>query len=441
MSGTDAATAGAATTTGSAAGPATAESGGPTADRSPATDAPAADAIADADGTTDGGATAPGVDGESGAKTYFTGTHRACPPAQTWDRIVPLLPAAGVTRIADVTWLDDIGIPVYQAISPANRYLSVYQGKGLDRISAKVSAAMEAIERWHGAHPDPRPDHTGSVGETEPELGYRLDELMLRSRHCLNPATRLAWRAAQRLADNGRTLVPLEYLSLDRRVRPRWRPPLFTATSNGLAGGNTRYEAIVHGLYEVIERDAVHRNTPAGPAFAVDPATVPAPAAGLIERYRAAGVRVGIGVLDTPLRVPCFSVAIVSDGFPLPVYGYGCHLDAQVALCRALTEAAQVRVSVIAGARDDLDDRLYARLRRAMAGGAPPAPSDDRPTVGLDTVESVRVPDHRTEAALLADRIVTVTGRSPLVVDHTRAEFGVPVVHVVCPGLTMPSAL
>ncbi|MEW2625139.1 YcaO-like family protein [Streptomyces sp. NPDC048106] len=208
--------------------------------------------------------------------------------------------------------------------------------------------------------------------------------------------------------------------------------------------GNTRYEAIVHGLYEVIERDAVHRNTPAGPAFTVDPATVPAPAAGLLERYRAAGVRVGIGLLDTPLRVPCFSVAIVSDGFPLPVYGYGCHLDAQVALCRALTEAAQVRVSVIAGARDDLDDRLYARLRRSMAAAAPPVPPvppDDRPTVGFDTVTSVRVPGHRAEAALLADRIVTVTGRSPLVVDHTRPELGVPVVHVICPGLTMPSAL
>ncbi|MFJ3694162.1 YcaO-like family protein [Streptomyces sp. NPDC090052] len=395
------------------------------------------------DGPTAGVVTRTAFDGDDddGGKAYFTGTHRACPPAQTWDRIAPLLPAAGVTRIADVTWLDDIGIPVYQAISPANRYLSVYQGKGLDHISAKVSAAMEAIERLHGAHLDTRPDHTGTAGDVEPGLGYRLDELTLRPRHCLNPATRLDWRAAVRLDDGGRTLVPLECLSLDRRVRPRWHPPLFAPTSNGLAAGNNRYEAIVHGLYEVIERDAIHRNTPAGPAFAIDPATVAGPAAGLLERYRAAGVRVGIGVLATPLNLPCFSVAIVSDGFPLPVYGYGCHLDAQVALCRALTEAAQVRVSVIAGARDDLDDRLYARLRRTMAGPAAPAPPDDRPKTGFDAVDSVRVPGHRAEAALLADRIVAVTGRSPLVVDHTRPELGVPVVHMICPGLTMPAAL
>src|SRR5262249_50546781 len=152
----------------------------------------------------------------------------------------------------------------------------------------------------------------------------------------------------------------------------RWRPPLFAATSNGLASGNTRDEAVAHGLYEVIERDAIHRSTSAGPMPAADPATVPPLAAGLLAQYRSARVRVRITVVATPLRVPCFSVTIVSDGFPLPVYGYGCHLDAQVALCRALTEAAQVRVSVIAGARDDLDDHLYARLRRAMAGTAVP---------------------------------------------------------------------
>ncbi|MFJ7904128.1 hypothetical protein ACIQ6V_27190 [Streptomyces sp. NPDC096198] len=140
-------------------------------------------------------------------KAHFAGTHRTCPPAETWARIAPLLPAAGVTRIADVTWLDDIGIPVYQAISPANHYLSVYQGKGLDRISVKVSAAMEAIERWHGANLDTRPDHIGTAGEVEPQLGYRLDELALRPRHCLNPATRLAWRSAVRLDDGGRSLV------------------------------------------------------------------------------------------------------------------------------------------------------------------------------------------------------------------------------------------
>lgn len=379
----------------------------------------------------------------SGGKTYFTGTHRACPPARTWERLAPLLPAVGVTRIADLTWLDDIGIPVYQAVAPTDRYLSVYQGKGLDPVSAKVSAAMEAIERWHGGHLDTRPDHVGSVADVEPGLGYRLDELALRARHCLNPATRLAWRSAVRLSDGGSSLVPLDCLILDRRVRPRWRPPLFAATSNGLAGGNTRDEAIAHGLYEVIERDAVHRAWADGPSRVVDADGVPGPAAELIEQYRAAGVRIGIGLLATPLEVPCFGVAILGGGLPLPIYGYGCHLDAQVALCRALTEAAQVRLSIIAGARDDLEDRTYRRLRFALArtAQAPPPGRGGPPSVPFDAVPSVVLPDHRDETARLVDRVVAVTGRSPLVVDHTRADLGVPVVHVLCPGMTMPRTM
>ncbi|WP_405532475.1 YcaO-like family protein [Streptomyces avidinii] len=385
---------------------------------------------------------APG-DAAGGEKTYFTGTHRACPPARTWERLAPLLPAVGVTRVADLTWLDDIGIPVYQAVAPAGRYLSVYQGKGLDPVSAKVSAAMEAIERWHGEHLDTRPDHVGTVGDVEPDLGYRVDELALRARHCLNPGTRLAWRSAVRLSDGGPSLVPLDCLSLDRRVRPRWRPPLFAPTSNGLAGGNTRYEAIAHGLYEVIERDAIHRAWTTGPSRLVDADSLPGPAAGLVERYRAAGVRFGIGLLATPLGVPCFGVAVHGGGFPLPIYGYGCHLDARVALCRALTEAAQVRLSIIAGARDDLEDATYRRLRRALAATAPtPPPDRGAPTsVPFDSVPSVVLPDHRDEIARLVDRVVAVTGRGPLVVDHTRADLGVPVVHVLCPGMTMPPAV
>ncbi|GAA2746352.1 YcaO-like family protein [Kitasatospora cinereorecta] len=376
-----------------------------------------------------------------GAKTYFAGTHRACPPARTWERLAPLLPAVGVTRIADLTWLDDIGIPVQQAVAPAGRYLSVYQGKGLDPVSAKVSAAMEALERWHGEHLDTRPDRVATVAQVEPTLGYRVGELALRDRHCLNPATRLAWRAAERLDGGGDSLVPLDLLSLDRRVRPRWRPPLFAATSNGLAGGNTRDEAVAHGLYEVIERDAIHRAMATGPARLIDADDVPGPAGELVERYRAAGVQVGIGLLATPLEVPCFGVAIRSAGFPVPLYGYGCHLDTQVALCRALTEAAQVRLSIIAGARDDLEDRTYRRLRHAIAvdSSTPPPPERGGPVpLPFDAVPSLVLPDHRAENARLVERVTAVTGRSPLVVDHTRADFGVPVVHVVCPGMTMP---
>jgi len=87
--------------------------------------------------------------GPTTLKRYRRGTHRVCDPAETLARIVPLLGAFGVTRLADITRLDRIGIPTYQAIRPSSRSLSVSQGKGLTPEAAKVSAAMES---WPAGH-------------------------------------------------------------------------------------------------------------------------------------------------------------------------------------------------------------------------------------------------------------------------------------------------
>src|SRR6185436_6065664 len=48
-------------------------------------------------------------------------------------------------------------------------------------------------------------------------------------------------------------LVPEQAVTLDTTFT---RPPVFDVSSNGLASGNVRVEAIVHGLCEVLERDA-----------------------------------------------------------------------------------------------------------------------------------------------------------------------------------------
>ena len=87
---------------------------------------------------------------DAGAKTYFRGTERTESPTRTLERVEGLLPAMGITRIANVTGLDKIGIPVVMACRPNSRSLSVFQGKGADLDAAQVSGVMEAIETYHG---------------------------------------------------------------------------------------------------------------------------------------------------------------------------------------------------------------------------------------------------------------------------------------------------
>ena len=58
-----------------------------------------------------------------------------------------LLPRFGVTRLSRLTGLDSIGVPVWNAVSPNARSIVINQGKGITDLDAKVSAAMEALER------------------------------------------------------------------------------------------------------------------------------------------------------------------------------------------------------------------------------------------------------------------------------------------------------
>src|SRR5262245_57488605 len=59
---------------------------------------------------------------------------------------------AGITRVANVTGLDTIGIPVVAVYRPNSRSLAVFQGKGLNRDARRASGVMEAIEAYHAEH-------------------------------------------------------------------------------------------------------------------------------------------------------------------------------------------------------------------------------------------------------------------------------------------------
>src|SRR5207253_3020634 len=61
----------------------------------------------------------------------------------------PLLERAGITRVANVTGLDRIGVPVFMAIRPNSRGLAVAQGKGIEVEGARVSAIMESLETYY----------------------------------------------------------------------------------------------------------------------------------------------------------------------------------------------------------------------------------------------------------------------------------------------------
>src|SRR5918995_3479572 len=86
---------------------------------------------------------------ERAAKGHRRGTHRLVAPGATVERVAPLRARMGITRVANVTGLDRIGIPVVMVCRPNSRSIAVSQGKGLDLDAAKASGVMEAIELYH----------------------------------------------------------------------------------------------------------------------------------------------------------------------------------------------------------------------------------------------------------------------------------------------------
>ncbi|MFJ1730265.1 YcaO-like family protein [Streptomyces sp. NPDC088254] len=368
----------------------------------------------------------PTISAHTTVKGYRRGTHRVVSPEETWQRIRTQLPRYGISRMADVTGLDDIGIPVFQAVRPASRTVSVSQGKGLSTAAARVSAAMEAIELWHAENLTV-PRNRYRAGELD--LPYRLTDLDLAEGSLLHPGLPLPWLEGTGLLSSASVPVPEPAVRLDHAYRPEWTPPLFRTTSNGLASGNTVTEATAHALAELCERDSLARlrARPRTDWRRLDLGSVDdADCRCLLDRYAAAQVTVDVVIAD---RHPaCFEARIRSEAHPVTYTGAGSHPDPAIALSRALTEAAQSRLTAITGARDDLPPLLYrtasdrARVRENLGAQALTwwhAPA-------ADDLEA----DVRELAEVIADR----TGNEPVRV-VLPSPTGIPVVKVIAPGL------
>ncbi len=373
-------------------------------------------------------------------KHFRRGTHRLVPPEVTWERIQPILRALGITRVADVTGLDDVGIPVHQAIRPASHTLSVSQGKGVTHELARVSAAMEMIELAHAEVID-QPVQRGPASELLDGGAYRLRQLQLVPGSLVGDSVVLDWIPSRGLLSGGTVPVPRAYVEVSNVVRREWSPPLFEASTNGLASGNSLEEAALHALYELVERDCISEveAIPRPDQPRLDPATVDDPdCCWAMERFRGADNWFEIIDATNGYGLPCFIVNLWSPWFPVLVSGSGCHLDPAVAMNRALTEAAQSRLAIISGTRESIPEQVY--LLQHVRQERPDPPDPDRPVRSFR-----RYPDGAGERIgddldRVASRVRDVTGREPLVVDLGRGYDGIAVAKVVAPGLRFEAA-
>ena len=400
---------------------------------------------------------------------------RIKPVEETIKTILPVSSNIGITRLADITNMDILGIPNFSAVLPGTEdYIWVYSGKGPTRMDAKASALMESIERYSSLPSGNRNKMIqGSYKEVskvskilhpsnvvEPMILEYDDEMIM------------DFLSGYDLVNNDRILIPAPLALFRYSPKPPAINPFAYHHTNGLASGNVLEEAICHSLCELIERDATslaELNASAlpynflrtmtkylsdngleidpvdGTEFVDDDSKYPdvdisnidfKPISNLVKKFNDAKIPLIIKDITSPIGVPTFnasSIEWITEDYGYLAEGHGTHPDARIALMRAITEVSQTRAANIQGARDDLRKISYGNSN-----------SDEKKTwqfmkskntIQFSEIKSFIHDDILDDINFILSRLVSNGLKQVIVVDLTNPQIMIPVVRTIVPGL------
>jgi ribosomal protein S12 methylthiotransferase accessory factor len=329
---------------------------------------------------------------------------------------------------------------VFCAIRPQGRLLQVSNGKGLDAAAARVSALMETVEYFHYERPGSKWRRASLVAMRK-EGSWAFEPACFpeyRSECFFSAEYIIDWEQGSELLTGNEAWLPASAVRIAT-------PMLHRFSNNGMASGNHLIEASLHGLYELIESDAVSRLASGGhiridepQARCVDLASIDdEPVGGLVETIRRAGVKLVLIWVASCIPIHTFW-AVLLDRNPFSHCstvntGYGTHLNPSVAAARAITEAAQSRLTFIHGAREDLVAGAYqssAAQSRLFAFFDGLEGSTDWRGFEDDSGEDLLQDYHQ-----VLERLSSAGYRKIVRVDMTRPGMDIPVVRMYVPGL------
>ncbi|MER8578675.1 YcaO-like family protein [Mesorhizobium sp. M1423] len=315
----------------------------------------------------------------------------------------------GITRIGSLTRLDRAGVAVAQAVRPLSLSNAVSQGKGETLIEAAAGALMEALEGWAAE----QVSHERIRIASARVLGEEIRALYAGCRvHDFDAGwdqLQLQWTDGYDIF-TGRVLpVPLPLVDTIYTL-PSPHPVAFPRSTRGLAAGQTLVSAITHAALEIIERASIagaNRYPRSFPEIRIDPARIGGPRSSrILASLAAADLVAGIWLVPGDHDLPVFRCAVMESEAhqeiaPLPGEGFACDFTHDGALAKALMEAAQARVTALAGAREDITraaypewyDRVDLDTRRRsfrVPGNATTLPADSvGPTSGASKLDAV----------------------------------------------------
>ncbi len=380
--------------------------------------------------------------------TYFKGTHRVIAPKKTIEINEDKLKTAGITRVADITDLDRIGMPVFTAIRPTaeDGAISIYGGKGITKDHAKASAMMEGFERYSAE----KQDSDETIIATADEIAEKGNPVELKSLNLPQQfekedvnALQLEWSLTHDLISGKDYYVPSNAVFHPYTPESNIQS-LFKSNTNGLASGNILEEAILHGIFEVIERDAwsifelTHKNYSQINLDSIESELINE----TIDKFESEGIKIKLMDFTADVKIPTIAASAddtITRDAGLLTLGMGTHLDPEVAILRALTEVAQSRATQINGAREDTvradfaREAGYERMKRINRFYF----KQEETQIDLGDIENKSTTSINEDMEIVKNELVDNGISKILYTDLTRPELDVSVVRVIIPEMEL----
>ncbi len=380
---------------------------------------------------------------------FIKGTYRVKDPVDTYDSNEEKLRTAGITRITEITHLDRVKIPVFSSIRPTAQSggVSVYAGKGATVEQARASAMMEGFERYSAEKQDIDQEKISisAYNEIKNESVLNPNDLLLpKSFENQNiEMQKLEWIEAEEIISESPILVPANavfhpYIP-NREIKP-CAMAMFKGNTNGLASGNVIEEAVLHGIFEVVERDAwsifelTKRNKKQIDLDTIENETVNE----LVEKFTEQGIKIKLMDITADLKIPTIVASaddtVLKDAALLTL-GVGTHLNPEIAAIRALSEVAQSRATQIHGTREDtvradfMRKAGYENMKRTNKDYF--VEEDEK--INLSDIENKITGSIKRDIEVSIEEVQKAGLDKVIYYDLTREEIGVNVARVIIP--------
>lgn len=381
-------------------------------------------------------------------------------PSETILRVQEILQRIGIVRIEMIDPRYTDGVPIFRineapVKSKCHRQLCQWGlpprtldnppreslGKGMSFEQSKASALMEAVERYCAQqfphshivvadYEEVRDYATHSSEFSFPILPLKCEYCLERNHWCFRELVKVSqeWSWGFSLTKKIPVLVPSSLVYYPY-ISGKNRSFVFNDTG-GLSAGNTIEEAILQGIAEVIERDALY--------YAFNRENIMNMPMLNMNSNKNEHIKKFITEILPPEKFFCFKIWNTELELNVPTFtafmchqignsrhyfgGSGTSLNHEVALLRALTEMEQQKVMKKAFLNFGIN-KLVSNIHLSLSE-----------TIKLDEIANQSTANTRADIEIYLDRL-SKKNIDVIVINLTHPEIKIPVVRVIIPKL------